>query len=462
MASLKVERLRIQRLVSTFVAVAFAFASLLIVAQPADASALFRLKRTWWFSQAGSWTDNEVIPQSGHLSTQYAKKYPPASASIGTDTPNPSFTGPESFIKNTTYTFMCGPGTFKCYVGYPKSTGYYSYYNAKATWKKNNPNAPTTATTWRRRTLSDMYDASLMGWAQETQMILTLMDMAVTRTVTVPTHPPTVMYTLITPTEGGCEVGNPTSVTIPAQCPGTTYFGGVYTATRGGSMRVTPGANRFGGTLRFFSGPNAFSYQLIDITTPYYTSVYWENTPKSKQTAATRGQAFIGEIDISYIPGIRFRLTNPSHVNRRVIGSTEPDSAPCSPVALSMTVRPPTNDGCKYYTKQVKYMGTELPSTTGMAQAWQPNGNTNTVQTTTGYDNRTAAGLNGVVSVVRPRLVHAYTTIRATIPDNPIEMTWSSARMVKNTFTFMPEPTGVAMLAAGFVTLAGLYRLRRR
>jgi hypothetical protein len=97
-----------------------------------------------------------------------------------------------------------------------------------------------------------------------------------------------------------------------------------------------------------------------------------------------------------------------------------------------------------------------------MAQAWQPNGNTNTVQTTTGYDNRTAAGLNGVISIVAPSLSHAYTTIRATIPDNPIQMTWSSARMVKNTFTFMPEPTGVAMLAAGFVTLAGLYRLRRR
>ena len=451
MASLKVERLRIQRLVSTFVAVAVAFASLLIVAEPADASALFRLKRTWWFSQAGSWTDGEVIPQS--------PAYGPASASIGTDTPNPSFTGPASFIKNTTYTFMCGPGTFQCYVGYPKSTGYYSYYNAKGTWAKSNPNAPTTASTWRRRTVMDDYNATLMGWAQHTQMILTLMDMAVSRTVTVATHPPTVMYTLTTPTEGGCSIGNPGSITAKNQCPGTTQFGGVYTASRGGSMRVTPGANRFGGTLRFFGGPNAFYYQLIDITTPYYTSVYWENTPKSQQNAYL-GQAYIGQVAISYIPGIRFRLTNPSHVSRLVIGSTEPSSADCSPG--SGTVRPPTNAGCKYYTKQVKYMGTDWPSTTGMAQAWQPNGNTNTVQTTTGYDNRTAAGLNGVVSVVAPSLSHAYTTIRATIPDNPIQMTWSSARMTKNTFTFMPEPTGVAMLAAGFVTLAGLYRLRRR
>ncbi|MCH8082605.1 MAG: hypothetical protein IH885_00055 [Myxococcales bacterium] len=460
MASLKIERLRIQRLVSTFVAVAVAFASLLIVAQPADASALFRLKRTWWFSQAGSWTDGEVIPQSGHFSTQYAKYYPPASASIGSDTPNPSFTGPASFIKNTTYTFMCGPGTFQCYVGYPKSSGYYSYYNAKGTWKKNNPNAPTTASTWRRRTVNDDYNATLMGWAQHTQMILTLMDMAVTRTVTVATHPPTVMYTLTTPTEGGCSVGNPGSVTHPAQCPGTTQFGGVYTdQSRGGSMMVTPGPNRFGGTLRFFGGPNEFYYQLIDINEPYYTSVYWENTPKSKQNGYL-GQATIGQVAISYLPGIRFRLTNPSHVDRLVIGSTVPSSADCSPG--SGTVRPPTNAGCKYYTRQVKYMGTDWPSTTGMAQAWQPFGNTNTVQTTTGYDNRTAAGLNGVVSVVAPSLSHAYTTIRATIPDNPIQMTWSSARMTKNTFTFMPEPTGVAMLAAGFVTLAGLYRLRRR
>ncbi len=460
MASLKVERFRFQRLVSTFVAVAFAFVSLLIVVESAEASALFRLKRTWWFSQAGSWTDGEVIPQSGHFSTQYAKYFPPASANIGTATPNPSFTGPASFIKNTTYTFMCGPGTFQCYIGYPKSSGYYSYYNAKGTWMKSNPNAPTTASTWRRRTIMDDYKASLMGWDSTTHQIPTLMDMTVSRSVYLPIHPPTVMFTLVTPTEGGCT--GVLTGTDP-DCPGTTQFGGRYTASRGGSMMVTPGPNRFGGTLRFFGGPNQFFYQLITIDTPYYTSVSWPNTPKSKQAAYTLTQATIGQVAISYLPGIRFRLTNPDHIQRLVIGDTSPSNDDCSPGYPAFgTVRPPTNAGCKYYTKQVKYMGTDWPSTTGMAQAWQPNGNTNTVQTTTGYDNRTDAGLYGVISMVAPSLSHAYTTIRATKPENPIQMTWSSARMTKNTFTFMPEPGGVAMLAAGFVTLAGLYRLRRR
>ncbi len=34
--------------------------------------------------------------------------------------------------------------------------------------------------------------------------------------------------------------------------------------------------------------------------------------------------------------------------------------------------------------------------------------------------------------------------------------------MRKIDFRFLPEPAAVAMLAAGFAMLAGLYRLRRR
>jgi hypothetical protein len=34
--------------------------------------------------------------------------------------------------------------------------------------------------------------------------------------------------------------------------------------------------------------------------------------------------------------------------------------------------------------------------------------------------------------------------------------------MRKIDFRMLPEPAGIAMLAAGFATLAGLYHLRRR
>jgi hypothetical protein len=96
-----------------------------------------------------------------------------------------------------------------------------------------------------------------------------------------------------------------------------------------------------------------------------------------------------------------------------------------------------------------------------MAQAWEPNGNTNTIQTATGYDNRTAMGLNGTISMVHPRLVHAYLLFPPS-SGTPIKMVWSSARLRKIDFRFMPEPTAVLMLASGFVTMAGLYRLRKR
>ena len=102
--------LRIHKLAPMLVAFAVAFASLLIAAEPASAvTALFRAKRTWWFSQAGSWTDGYVIP---------TYTLPSAQARIGGITggvnPNKSFTAPRSFIKNTTYTIMFGPGTIQC------------------------------------------------------------------------------------------------------------------------------------------------------------------------------------------------------------------------------------------------------------------------------------------------------------------------------------------------------------
>ena len=200
-------------------------------------------------------------------------------------------------------------------------------------------------------------------------------------------------------------------------------------------------------------------YQLITTDPYYYSSAFRVNTPKSQHAASTRGELTIGSVTGSAIPGFRYRLTNPYHINRLVISTTQTSGASCSPG--SGAVRPPTNSRCRYYTKKVMNLITHAPYTTGRVQVWQPNGNTNTVQTTTGYDNRTVAGLNGIISLVQPRLAHTYVTARSVIPNAPIEMSRSSARTRRIDFRMMPEPTGVATLAAGFVTLAGLYRRRR-
>ena len=217
---------RIPKLCPGLVAIVFASTALLFPVQPASASsALFRAKRTWWFSQAGSWTDGYVIPPAGTGKNPYE---PPAVAYVGDTYPVRGFTAPKSFIKDTTYYFTCGPGTFYCPWSYPRSSGWYSYWNAKGSFRANNPNAPNTTTTVRMRTTADGYDASLMGWP-------TVMRTWSSRKFTVATPPPTAMGDPLTP---------------------TTTWGGRYDHSRGGSIMIWPGKNRFGGTMRFFEGPN--------------------------------------------------------------------------------------------------------------------------------------------------------------------------------------------------------------
>jgi hypothetical protein len=54
----------------------------------------------------------------------------------------------------------------------------------------------------------------------------------------------------------------------------TTTFDGRYDMSRGGSITVTPGPRRFGGTLRLFHGPNAGWYQYIYYFMPTYYKAY--------------------------------------------------------------------------------------------------------------------------------------------------------------------------------------------
>jgi len=149
----------------------------------------------------------------------------------------------------------------------------------------------------------------------------------------------------------------------------------------------------------------------------------------------------IGEVELTS-RGYGYRLTDPFHIDRLIVGTT-------------------SMGGPEYYVKTINYLVTRAPYTTGMARIWEPNGNTNTLQTATGYDNRTVAGLNGNISLVHPRLVHVYTVFPPS-SGKPIALTWSSARMRKIDFRFLPEPAGIALLVSALVALVGLNRLRAR
>jgi len=433
------------------IALAIASASIFVALDPGHASsALFRARETWIYAN-GYWI-RKWEPRTGKGSYE-----PPAIAGVGDTAPHPAFTAPRSFIKNTTATFMCFTASNKCiYDGWWKLTDWLSYWNGKGMFRPNNPYAATTTTTVRVRTAMDGYNPTLMGWPTVTMTVPTRWYGHRSRTVMVATPAPTAGGNRITPTEGGCT--GPIAATIPPvgeSCPGTTQFDGYYREDRGGSIMIWPGPNRFGGTMRWFSGPNQHFYRLITIHGPF-SSVISPPVPLSQQTPSSV-ETVIGEVvAVPSSRGYYYQLTDPYHIARRVLGLTTM-GAPCTASDIGSA-----NPDCRYLQRTWQNLATRVPYTTGRVQGWEPNGNTNTVLTVTGYDNRTSMGLNGIISLVHPRLIHSYIRDQSVDPSKPIEMVWSTSRMTKLDFRFLPEPLGVFMLASGLTVLFGLRLLRSR
>jgi len=382
-----------RKLTSILAAVAIASAHLL-VPQPAEAaSGLFRMLRTWYGSRS-PFTSTDF-----HPNLRGPHKAPPAKAYVGATAPAPRFTAPQSFIIDTTYYYACPPGL--CFDGYPESKGWYSYWNLRGDFRPNNPNGATMATTVRFT--NGPVCPAVIGTDGERLPCA---------------NPPLGKGTPITP---------------------TTTFSGRYMDDRGGSIMITPGPNRFGGTMQFFYGPNHRYYQLITISSPYITKAYG---PGQSYISADHPSG-VGEWVIGG-PLFRYRMTSAGQ-NRAQ--TTTPSGAMVD------------------YVKKATYLYTIAPFTTGMIQAYQPVGDTVTIHSYTGYDNRevsTMGGfqLSGIISMVRPRLVHTYTV--PVDPNEPIRMSWSSARTWQMDFHFLPEPGSAVMMASGLVALAGLYRLRKR
>ncbi len=419
------------KLITVFLAATVVIAPLLI-AKSADAAttATFKMKRTWW-----GWTTTQGTP-SPWIDSQYhpRSKGPNKSADptvvVGSETvsgrPAPRFTFPAKFIRDYTWSNFCAPGT--CGAGYPQFSQQYSYWNLKGSFRPNN---------------------SKFGGASKATTVIFPTTMGNPMPPINSGHPVTATTTpcvgggLYTPTSGKNHCGY-LAQDLP---PGGTAFGGPaprkagdpirfvdgnYDFDRAGSIMITPGKNRFGGTMLFFYGPNHDYYQRTTINTGYSTHAYgWQMDVRTPNANTAVGDVQYGG------PWNKYRMTEPYRTQRSITA----------------------NGG--FYEILAPYFYTLVPFTTGMVTAVEPHGGQLSQFTLTGYDNRTPLGVNGIISLVRPRIVHGYEVPHD--PEDPINLTWAYVSAWQMTFHFReaPEPGGMLMFSSGVVALAGLYRRRK-
>ncbi|HEY5657733.1 MAG TPA: hypothetical protein VIY27_08070 [Myxococcota bacterium] len=229
---------------------------------------------------------------------------------------------------------------------------------------------------------------------------------------------------------------NPWAATTTTTAMGvttTTRWGGNYAFSRAGTITIDPGPNRFGGTMRYFWGPNRTNWNFITNVSPccmtgtghMYRTPYGGNNVTSMQTQ---------KIGATYQGWVGYRR----HTYLTTGGTA---------------MNP--------YTNRVKYFYTTAPWTTGQLQFYQPLGSYLSRATVTGSDTRTPLGLEGKLSLVVPWLTQMYLWG----PSKPITAAWHSGSINRNIIQFFgeaPEPGQMLMLGVGITLLAGLVRLRRR
>ena len=230
----------------------------------------------------------------------------------------------------------------------------------------------------------------------------------------------------------------PTTTTTLYGASTTTRSGGQYSSSRSGTFVITPGVNRFGGTMRFFTGPSH-----------YYRG--WAERPSAGQYATYRWNAIRTQSNNGN-PPTRNTITGQQSLGQSLTyGSTHLEH---------MTLETASGNPVRY-----QYWGfsTIVPWTTGMASVRQPNGpypSSPTSLVATGSDTRTrtaSGGLTGMLSLVQPFLYHNYSTASGPTSGAPVHL----AFMRRLTLTFLPEPGAGVLLAAGFLGIVILYRLRR-
>jgi len=189
---------------------------------------------------------------------------------------------------------------------------------------------------------------------------------------------------------------------------------------RYGLMKMAPGGNKFGGTMRIIN--TGFGSGLFKAKGDFYYFYYNE-----KKTPRLRGEMKVGS----------YGIAGTGRYTHTVLTSI-----------MFATSFHETAGG---------------PYTTGMAYVYQTAGQYATQYTTTGYDNRTATAngeITGAVSLVRPRL---WQTFRRDTPTSPVNGLGTPFGFKNRLLiTFLPEPGQLLMLGCGLLAVGVFYRSQGR
>jgi hypothetical protein len=292
---------------------------------------------------------------------------------------------------------------------------------------------------------------------------------------------------LVFPTTGG----NPTpNFGLGSPLTPTTTFSGRYDMSREGSIRVTPGPRRFGGTFRLFFAPEAGWKQYID---------YWNKPPRS---ALYQGYGYYlcfddGMYDCTPDTFVSEPGTTANYLGVRWLLTEKGKAKATTPTAPRASTQPtPTPYGNASYLRSSRhYLNLIHPWTTGFAAADKPRVGTagnyfpqasgydtslggvditvthydwnqhfnkthETLYTTTQTTKQYLKGVTRVVSMVRPRVTWTF-AVPLDPSVNSIENIWNPVRLRRLTVFFLPEPAGMLMLGAGIAALLGLSCMRR-
>jgi hypothetical protein len=297
---------------------------------------------------------------------------------------------------------------------------------------------------------------------------------------------PTYNGTLMKWTGGNDGDGDPV---IP-----TTTFDGRYDMSRGGSIAVTPGPRRFGGTFRYFHGPNAGWYQFISDYYPAIYKQYGDYICLDEGKFGCTPSSFASDIgDTTAIyQSTRYLLNvTGTGTGKQTKAYTAKATTPTTPNG-----RAPTPYGsASFITGMQRYLNLIHPWTTGFAKVHNAKGSPkvitpqaqgydislsgaditvthylwrqvwnrtlSTLTTTTRTNKQYLYGVGRIVSMVRPRLIHTY-KVHLDPSVDPITNIWQAARLWRLKVFFLPEPTGMLLLGVGVAALLGLFRMRRR
>jgi hypothetical protein len=286
--------------------------------------------------------------------------------------------------------------------------------------------------------------------------------------------------------------GNPVTPTIT--------FDGLYDMSRGGSITVTPGPRRFGGTFRLFYGPNAGLYQYIYYFSPAIYKAYGHYTCLDEGKFGCTPSTFVSDIgDTTAYWEFTWYLLNVKGTGTG--DGLQSATAKATTATTANGTNPTPYENASFITGMRRYLNLIHPWTTGFAKVhnakgsgWRSIGPGAITPQAQGYDislggsditvtrydwnqrwNRTLStlttttwtykqylfGVGRVVSMVRPKLIHDY-NVPLDPDSDPITNIWQAARMQMLKVFFVPEPTGMLMLGTGLGLLVVLHRVSRR